>query len=77
MSVSQLSLVLLVMGAAGLLGTTLIGRTINRSLAVTLTAAPLLMAVTALGLIEFGALAWPTAVLLGVWGFVGTALPVA
>ena len=35
------------------------------------------MAATALGLVALGALAWPTALLLGLWGLVGTALPVA
>lgn len=77
LSVSQLSLVLLVMGAAGLVGTTLIGRMIERSLAATLTIAPLLMAAIALGLVAVGTLGVPTAVLLGLWGLVGTALPVA
>ena len=77
LSVSQLSLVLLVMGAAGLVGTTLIGRMIERSLAATLTIAPLLMAAIALGLVAVGTLGLPTAVLLGLWGLVGTALPVA
>ena len=74
---SQLSLVLLVMGAAGLVGTAVIGRVIERSLTATLTIAPLLMAAIALGLVAMGAFAWPTALLLGLWGLVGTALPVA
>ncbi len=77
LSVSQLSLVLLAMGAAGLAGTALIGRLIERSLTATLTIAPLVMAAIALGLVAWGGLAWPTALLLGLWGLVGTALPVA
>jgi predicted MFS family arabinose efflux permease len=77
LSVSLLSLVLLVMGAAGLAGTALIGRAIGRSLTATLTIAPLLMAAVALGLVELGTLPMPTAVLLGLWGLVGTAVPVA
>ena len=77
LSVSQLSLVLLLMGGAGLAGTAMIGRVIGRSLAATLTIAPLLMAAIALGLVAFGGLAGPTALLLCLWGLVGTALPVA
>ena len=77
LSVSQLSLVLLAMGGAGLLGTAMIGRLVAWNLAATLIGAPLLMAVAALGLATIGTLALPTAVLLGVWGLVGTGLPVA
>lgn len=77
LSVSLLSLVLLTMGGAGLVGTILIGRIVERSLSATLVIAPLLMAVMALGLVAFGAHAWPTALLLVLWGLVGTALPVA
>ena len=76
-TVSQLSLVLLVMGIAGLAGTAVIGRAIEWSLAATLTVAPLLMAAIALGLVAFGGVAGATALLLGLWGLVGTALPVA
>ncbi|MEA3387824.1 MAG: MFS transporter [Pseudomonadota bacterium] len=77
LSVSLLSLVLLAMGAAGLLGTALIGRAVERSLTAVLTIAPLVMAAVALALVAFGGFAWPTALLLGVWGLIGTALPVA
>ncbi|HEY0043971.1 MAG TPA: MFS transporter [Allosphingosinicella sp.] len=77
LSVSLLSLVLLVMGAAGLAGTWLIGRAVARSLAATLIAAPLAMAAVALGLIAVGAMPVPTAALLALWGLIGTAVPVA
>lgn len=77
LSVSLLLLVLLGMGAAGLVGTSLIGRAVARSLRLTLVVAPLLMAGVALGLIALGSVAAPSAALLGVWGLVGTALPVA
>ena len=77
LSVSVLSLLLLIMGAAGLLGTWLIGRAVARSLDATLIVAPLLMAALALGLIVFGNLALPTALLLAAWGLIGTAVPVA
>jgi predicted MFS family arabinose efflux permease len=77
LSVSLLSLVLLIMGAAGLAGTWLIGRVVARSLSATLIAAPLAMAAIALGLVAAGAMPVPTAALLALWGLIGTALPVA
>jgi predicted MFS family arabinose efflux permease len=77
LSVSLLSLVLLIMGAAGLAGTCLIGRVVARSLSATLVVAPLIMAAIALGLIAAGAMPVPTAILLTLWGLIGTAVPVA
>jgi predicted MFS family arabinose efflux permease len=74
---SGLSLVLLLMGGAGLAGTVLIGRVIEKSLRLVLMGGPLLMALTALGLRGLGGHATITATLLVVWGLVGTALPVA
>ncbi|EJL25213.1 arabinose efflux permease family protein [Caulobacter sp. AP07] len=77
LNASALSLVLLLMGAAGLAGTALIGRAIGKSLRRVLIAAPLLMAATALALLVAGASAPAIAILLMAWGLVGTALPVA
>jgi predicted MFS family arabinose efflux permease len=74
---SPLSLVLLLMGMAGLAGTALIGRLVDRSLEAVLCIAPMVMAVIAVGLVLAGAGLVPTAGLLIVWGLVGTALPVA
>jgi predicted MFS family arabinose efflux permease len=74
---SPLSLVLLAMGVAGLVGTVLIGHFIRRSLKAVLCIAPLLMAAVALALIVTGSDMWATAALLVAWGLVGTALPVA
>jgi predicted MFS family arabinose efflux permease len=76
-SVAVLSLILLIMGLAGLLGTWLIGRAVARSLPATLIVAPLLMAAIAVCLIAVGSNPLPTAVLLGFWGLIGTAAPVA
>jgi predicted MFS family arabinose efflux permease len=76
-TVSLLSLILLVMGGAGLIGTWLVGRVVSRSLTATLVLAPLAMAVVALALIPMGTLPLPTAALLALWGLIGTALPVA
>jgi predicted MFS family arabinose efflux permease len=75
--VSTLSLILLVIGASGMLGTYLIGSVLKRRLYAALMAAPLAMGAIALGLIEFGSSALVTAALLALWGLIGTAAPVA
>jgi predicted MFS family arabinose efflux permease len=74
--VSSLSLLLMVLGVAGLLGTALIGRVLRTRLAWALVAMPLAMAVLAMGLVWLGSLLSATAGLLALWGFVGTAAPV-
>lgn len=74
--VSTLSLVLLVLGVTGFIGTTLIGAFLRRSLYGTLIAIPVLMAAIASMLIPFGAWIVVVAVLLGAWGLVATAAPV-
>ena len=75
-SVSLLSLMLLVLGLAGLAGTLLIERFLKHSLYPTLIAIPVLMALIALALVAFGSSTVITAALLGVWGLVATAAPV-
>ena len=75
--VSTLSLILLGMGAAGLLGTYLIGFLVVRRLSAVLIAAPVVMAVIALALVVLGQSLAATAVLLAAWGLIGTAAPVA
>ncbi|KJH85487.1 transcriptional regulator [Pseudomonas fluorescens] len=74
--VSLLSLMLLTIGLAGLLGTFLIGAFLKKGLYPTLIVIPLLMAAIALGLVGFGSSAPVTALLLGLWGVVATAAPV-
>lgn len=74
---THLSIILLVMGAAGLVGSWVIGRAVARSLAKTLAIAPLALAAIALGLILIGSMPVPVAVLLALWGLIGTAVPVA
>ena len=61
----------------GLAGTFLVGRALSASLHLTLVAIPLVMAGTALALAHLGASLWLTAILLALWGLVGTAAPVA
>jgi predicted MFS family arabinose efflux permease len=74
--VSGLSGMLLVVGVAGFVGTTLIGGLLEKSLYRTLVVIPLLMAAIGLCLMAFGSSVPAVAVLLGIWGLVGTAAPV-
>ncbi|TMJ14303.1 MAG: MFS transporter [Alphaproteobacteria bacterium] len=75
--VDTLSLLLLVVGLAGLVGTWLIGLLLRTRLYSLLVAMPLAMAAVALGLIALGASTAATAILLALWGLIGTAAPVA
>ena len=75
-SVSTLSLILLVIGVAGFIGTALIGSILKRSLYGALITIPVLMAVIALALIPFGAWVAAVFVLLGLWGLMATSAPV-
>lgn len=75
-SVSRLSLILLVLGVAGLAGTFLIERFLKKGLFLTLVIIPLLMAGIALALVRMGNSTVLTTLLLGLWGLVATAAPV-
>ncbi|ULH18370.1 MFS transporter (plasmid) [Deinococcus sp. KNUC1210] len=75
--VSTISLLLLISGGAGLLGTTLIGVLLRNRLYSMLIVMPMLMAVVAVTLTVFGHAPILVGVLLGVWGLIGTAAPVA
>lgn len=75
-STATLSLMLLVLGLAGLAGTVLIERVLKNRLYPVLIAIPLIMAGIAVALMTFGGSPIATAVLLGCWGFVATAAPV-
>ncbi|WP_426078337.1 MFS transporter [Janthinobacterium sp. PSPC3-1] len=72
---STLSMVLLVIGIAGLLGTMLIGTLLQWSMYRTLALIPLLMAVIALALTVAGGWLPAVFVLLGLWGLMATAAP--
>lgn len=73
---TTLSLILLVIGVAGLAGTLLIGSLLKKGLYRTLMTIPVLMAVIALALIPFGTWVAAVAILLGLWGLMATAAPV-
>lgn len=74
--VSILSLVLLGIGVAGVVGTSLSGAFLKDGLYRTLIVIPVGMAVIAVVLIAFGYSLSVTAGVLGVWGLIGTAAPV-
>ncbi|MDT0178410.1 MFS transporter [Enterobacter sp. BRE11] len=73
---ATVTLVLLVIGVAGFIGTTLIGRGLKHGFYTTLMAIPVLMAITALALIAFGSQVAIVTALLGLWGLISTAAPV-
>lgn len=73
---STLSLVLLAIGAAGFVGTTVIGWFLSRNLYRTLIAIPLAMAAVAVALVLLGGGAAAAIGLLAVWGLLATAAPV-
>ena len=76
-SASALSLVLLLMGLGGLMGTWMFGRLVARFPAATLIFAPIGLAVIACALVAVGSFAVPIAALLVLWGAIGTGAPVA
>lgn len=73
---SALSLILLLIGLAGFVGTMLIGTVLKRTFYATLIAIPSLMAAIALALIGFGHQTAAVVPLLALWGLVATAAPV-
>lgn len=74
--VPTLSLLLLIIGAAGLLGTMLVGSLVSRHLIRVLVAIPLVMSAIAFAVIAVGGWIVPVAVMLGLWGLVATCAPV-
>lgn len=75
-SVTALSVVLLLMGLAGVAGTWSISRLLSTHLYSIVIFIPLVMAAIALLLIALGSTRLPVAGLLIAWGFFGTAAPV-
>ena len=74
---SMLSVILLIIGVAGFVGTALIGAFLKDSLYRTLVVIPVLMTLIAGALVAFGSSVMVATVLLGIWGLVATAAPVA
>lgn len=73
---NAVSLILLVIGVSGFIGTAVISYVLKRSLNGTLLAIPLFMAAIALLLIPTANERVPVAVLLGLWGLLATSAPV-
>jgi predicted MFS family arabinose efflux permease len=76
-TVSTLSLLLLTIGFSGVIGTLIISVILKRTLFGLLIGIPSLMAVIAVALIPFGDNVLGVAILLGLWGLMATAAPVA
>jgi predicted MFS family arabinose efflux permease len=76
-SPSILSLVLLLIGAAGLMGSMLIGPLLRTRLRATLIGPPIAMAALALALIAVDASPLAAATLLTLWGLISTPSPTA
>lgn len=74
--VNTLSLILMVIGVAGFVGTTVINMPLKHAFYPTLIIMPVILAAIAFNLTLFGEWLWIVAVLLGCWGFVATAAPV-
>ncbi|MDJ0276217.1 MFS transporter [Sphingomonas sp. 2R-10] len=73
----MLSIMLLILGVSGFIGTVLIGRVLNAGLFLTLAALPAFMAATAVALTVVGTSVVAVGILLAAWGFAGTSAPVA
>ncbi|KQU58053.1 transcriptional regulator [Sphingomonas sp. Leaf339] len=73
----MLSVMLLILGVSGFIGTVLIGRVLNGRLFLTLAVLPASMAATAVALTVFGTSVVAVGILLAIWGFAGTSAPVA
>jgi len=76
-SPAMLSVMLLILGVSGFIGTVLIGRVLNGGLFLTLAVLPVLMAAAAVALTVVGTSVVAVGILLAVWGFAGTSAPVA
>ena len=76
-SPALLSVMLLILGVSGFIGTVLIGRVLNGGLFITLAVLPALMAAAAVALTVVGTSVVAVGILLAVWGFAGTSAPVA
>jgi predicted MFS family arabinose efflux permease len=77
LEVGSLSLTLLGLGVGGIIGTSMIGFVLRRSLTAAVVGLPAILALLGLLLIVSGPLAGATITLLVIWGFFATPIPVA
>lgn len=74
---SMLSILLLILGLAGLIGTFVISLILHQHVYRYLILIPLIMAAIAGAFVLGGENLWFIAILMGLWGFIGTSAPVA
>ena len=74
---AMLSILLLILGLAGLIGTFVISLILHRHVYRYLILIPFIMATIAGGFVLGGEHLWFVAILMGLWGFIGTSAPVA
>ena len=74
---NMLSTLLLILGLAGLVGTFVISHILHRHVYRYLFFIPIGMALVATALVFFGHQIWIVALLMAIWGFIGTSAPVA
>ncbi|WP_454666907.1 MFS transporter [Acinetobacter calcoaceticus] len=74
---AMLSILLLILGLAGLVGTFVISLILHRHVYRYLILIPFIMATIAGGFVLGGEHLWLVAILMGLWGFIGTSAPVA
>ncbi|WP_202742371.1 MFS transporter [Acinetobacter calcoaceticus] len=72
-----LSILLLILGLAGLIGTSVISLILHRHVYRYLILIPFIMAIIAGSFVLGGEHLWFVAILMGLWGFIGTSAPVA
>lgn len=71
-NVSQLSMSLLILGVAGFIGTVYIGKLLRKTLFPVLIIWPCILGLTAFGLMISGSNLYGCALLIAIWGFIGT-----
>jgi len=74
--IGTLSMLLLLVGVSGFIGTMLVGRVIGKRLHIALAVFPAVLAAVAVGLTVIGSSIAAVAVLLAIWGMFGTSAPV-
>jgi len=74
---AMLSILLLILGLAGLIGTSVISLILHRHVYRYLILIPFIMAIIAGSFVLGGEHLWFVAILMGLWGFIGTSAPVA
>lgn len=73
----EYSLILMVIGSAGVIGTTLMRKFVSKAYMTVLTVIPLILMSVSLGLVAFGTSVSAVFSMLAIWGFFATSMPVA